>query len=86
MNLLSKQEQLIWAATYAAQWSRGLETKEQYGISMNIFTYVENAWAAVTEARLAYNEVKRDAGETDGVYLMLDQMVQTPFELGDRKK
>ena len=86
MNLLSKHEQLIWAATYAVQWSKGLETNEKYGVSMDASICIENAWAAVIEAREAYDTVKEGWGKTDEVYLMLDQMVQTPFELANKKK
>ncbi len=75
---LSYPEKLIWAAAYAAEWSRELERKENHSAppTMQIATCIENAWAAVTDARLAHNEVRMGWGEDDEVYLMLKQMSQ----------
>ena len=71
---LTENEKLIWAAVYAAEWSRQLDARGARGTPMNVPTCVENAWAAVVEAREADDAVKEGWGEDTDVYLMLKQM------------
>lgn len=73
---LTENEKLIWAASYAVEWSRGLEARAERGVPMYVPTYIENAAAAVVEAREAHDSVKEGWGEEDEVYLMLKQMMQ----------
>lgn len=80
---LSYPEKLIWAAAYAAEWSREWERHNNItGHKMQIAACIENAWAAVTDARLAHEEVRESWGEDDGVYLMLRQMSQPESQSG----
>ncbi len=72
---MNANERLVWAATYAAQWSKQIEMGEKYGTSPIITTAIENAWAAVTDMRMSLGKVEDGWGVDDPVYLMLRQMV-----------
>ena len=73
---LTPTEKLIWAATYAAEWSRAYARQQETGIYPSVPTCIEDAWTAVTEAREAHEAVRDGWGEDDAVYLMLKQMTQ----------
>ena len=67
---------MIWAATYAADWVR------QYGdvnvglrLNRSETESIENAWAAVAEAREAVEPVREGFGQGSEVFLMLTEML-----------
>ena len=76
MTYLTPTEKLIWSATYATEWSNALARRAAHGVPMSVPTCIENAWAAVSEARGAHEAVKDGWGEADAVYLVLKQMTQ----------
>ena len=68
-------ERLIWAAAYAAAHRQMLADKSAYGTAEYVAGAIEEAWAAVVNAREVRASVSGGWGENDEVTVMLDEML-----------
>jgi hypothetical protein len=72
---MSPGERMVWAAVYAADWSRQVELKRTMGTDVSAEYSIEAAWAAVDDMQQARDGVREGWGEGDEVLTMLDEML-----------
>jgi len=78
---MTEGEKMVWAATYAAQWSLMRHWREHFGVPVSVPTAIENARAAVVEMRTARKTILEDWGEAEELS-MLDEMIAEDGEDG----
>lgn len=74
---MTKGEKMIWAAVYAADWRQQQEDYANYGPSrpVSAVTSVENAWAAVSEARESFDAVVDAFGEGPQIDMLREMVI-----------
>ena len=72
---MTNNEKMVWAAAYAGFLVKARSMQDEYGITPNIVTIVEDAWDAVTQMREALPETIKAFGEDSEQVEMLKEMI-----------
>lgn len=72
---MTEGEKMVWAAAYAAEFTRAVEQRLQLGGDISVASCIEHAWSAVVGMREAYGSVFDGWGEGQ-VVDMLDEILR----------
>lgn len=75
--MMTEGEKMVWAAAYAADYTRQLNDRSRLGTRISIPASIDNAWYAVEQMRKARPAIVEGFGNSP-VLSMLDEML-TPY-------